>query len=164
AFSCSSSWPSVLRSSSSPPSGSGPKDPTKTYPGASSEISFKRCPGIRVKIWRWRRDLNPRLGVTQHSLSRREPSAARTRHREQGYCRTILDTKSPPQTRCQVIAAAIGGSLRKKSQLLFVFILLEGTEHLICLVLDGISCVGILFLSICNNLLGLAFVRCLFIA
>src|SRR5699024_12677137 len=59
---------------------------------------------------------------------------------------------------------AIGGSLRKKSQLLFVFILLEGTEHLICLVLDGISCVGNLFLSICNNLLGLAFVRCLFIA
>lgn len=37
------------------------------------------------KNWRWRRDLNPRLGVTQHSLSRRAPSAARTRHRPIGY-------------------------------------------------------------------------------
>ena len=35
--------------------------------------------------WRWRWDLNPRLRVTQHSLSRRAPSAARTRHRREHY-------------------------------------------------------------------------------
>ena len=26
-----------------------------------------------VQLWRWRRDLNPRTGVTRHTLSRRAP-------------------------------------------------------------------------------------------
>ncbi len=33
-------------------------------------------------LWRWRRDLNPRYGVTVHSISSAAPSAARTRHAE----------------------------------------------------------------------------------
>src|SRR5690606_37858428 len=44
---------------------------------------LSRDPGLSP--WRWRWDLNPRLGVTQQSISSASPSAARTRHRELGY-------------------------------------------------------------------------------
>ena len=53
------------------------------------------CTSRRGDHWRWRRDLNPRLGVTQHSLSRRAPSAARTRHRERTYRSAPPADKSP---------------------------------------------------------------------
>ena len=51
---------------------------------ASTVVDIKKAdPWFKdlLEKWRWRRDSNPRLGVTQQTLSRRSPSAARTRHR-----------------------------------------------------------------------------------
>ena len=53
---------------------------SRRSPHQRKEKSPSRNRGRGIS-WRWRRDLNPRLGVTQQSLSRRSPSAARTRHR-----------------------------------------------------------------------------------
>ena len=55
---------------------------------------------------RWRRDLNPRLGVTQQSLSRRSPSAARTRHR-------VPDYGSAPERQNRCASGVPGSDMQK---------------------------------------------------
>src|SRR3954471_12600951 len=49
--------------------------------------------GFRWVTWRWRWDSNPRW-CYPHTLSRRAPLAARTRHRRRGY-RSPADPGSP---------------------------------------------------------------------
>ena len=76
-----------------------PGEETGPSPSKKQPIRARKnpptCTSRRGDHWRWRRDLNPRLGVTQHSLSRRAPSAARTRHRERTYRSAPPADKSP---------------------------------------------------------------------
>src|SRR3954471_22831587 len=75
--------------------------------------------GFRWVTWRWRWDSNPRW-CYPHTLSRRAPLAARTRHRRRGYRTPRADDRADPSTteriRNKIAETPITGVTRRTGQ------------------------------------------------